>query len=186
MIKTTKTAKTGKYENTLCGCFQDFGVCCITWYIYPYAEGLIWAEARGEVCTCCHFRLCGNGMFIRANVRRARGMEQNLFNDCMTYSFCWRCALMQDWREIKLINAQNIADGSTENKTETDIIISDPPQNSNSQTPIQNPELSYPNQYQNVQNSNTNQYINPYQNQNVQVQDPYQNKVNEIGETNDY
>lgn len=174
MMKTSKAAQTGKYESTLCGCCQDCGVCFIAWYFYPFAEGLVWAETRGEVCTCCHYRFCGNGMFIRANVRHARGMELNYCKDCMTYSFCWRCALMQDWREIKLIASQNLADASTENQTEA--IIYAPPPPPDYQNTNQYPVSGYPNQYQD-HNQYQNQYPNQYQDSNpYQVPNQYPNQ----------
>ena len=172
MLKSTKADQIGKYETTLFRCCSDFGICCFVCCFYPCAESYVWAQARDEKCTYCHLRPWGNGVFIRSNVRYARGMQQEFCKDCITYSCCWNCALIQDWREIKLIKEQSVSNQLPVCQNETVVYAVPPIQNYQNNRQYQgqdeqnqiNPYEANINAYQNSQYQNQN--INQTQNNN--------------------
>lgn len=105
MMKYSKAAQTGKIETSLCGCCGDCGICCCAIWCYPCYSAHVWADARGEHCTCCHFYVFPANLWARENIRQARGMRQNFCGDCITDSCCPCCFLVQNMREIKKIQS---------------------------------------------------------------------------------
>ncbi|OHT13440.1 hypothetical protein TRFO_16428 [Tritrichomonas foetus] len=103
MMPFTEECRTGEFEASLCGCCSDCESCCYAYCCYNAAKATAWAEVRGESTRCCH---CWNyGLFIKANIRHIRGMEESLCCDCCAYMCCPCCALSQDLRELKKIKA---------------------------------------------------------------------------------
>mgnify|MGYP002475543978 CR=1 FL=1 len=111
MMKYSKATQTGEFENKLCGCFSDCGSCCYGFCCTPCAIGRAWADVRGEACQCCH--IYGGELYIKANIRHARGMEMNYCQDCCVFTCCPICSIVQDLNEIKSIKETNqVADSN--------------------------------------------------------------------------
>ncbi|OHT13439.1 hypothetical protein TRFO_16427 [Tritrichomonas foetus] len=109
MMAYSEECRTGEFEASLCGCCSDCESCCYAYCCYNAAKATAWAEVRGESTRCCH---CWNyGLFIKANIRHIRGMEESLCCDCCAYMCCPCCALSQDLREIKAIKAETKRSG---------------------------------------------------------------------------
>ena len=128
----TRACQKQDFEAGLCGCCSDCSSCCFAFFCYPCALAQAWSDARGESCSCCHLHACE--IFVKANIRQARGMPQSLCQDWCTNLFCPLCSLVQDMREIKFINAESrISDSNSSivlNYTNSSNI-----NNSNSQPP---------------------------------------------------
>lgn len=100
MLKVTPEARTNRFENELCGCFKDYGVCC-TACVCPAVQGAYdFANSREEACTCCHCICRPSAIWTRMNIRLARGMKPNICGDCASYFFCYYCSICQDAMEI--------------------------------------------------------------------------------------
>ncbi len=102
-----------KWQHGLCGCFNDIGLCLIT-YIAPCITAGKNAEAVGNDCMlygCLSIlgpiSLWSRSM-VRGQIREARGIEGSCLNDCVTHCFCGLCALVQEGQEI-----WNMLDGPT-------------------------------------------------------------------------
>lgn len=109
MMHYSRACQKQDFEASLCGCCSDCGACCYAYFCYPCALANAWSDARGESCTCCHLHAWE--IFVKANIRQARGMQQALCEDWCTNLFCPICSLVQDIREIKFIQAESrIAD----------------------------------------------------------------------------
>lgn len=118
MIATTKACIKPEFESTLCGCCQDCGSCCFTYFCCPCATATAWANVRDENCSCCHLcGITGVPLYTRANIRHARGMQLNYCLDCCTLYFCIWCATCQNLREIKLIKAESQIPDDSSNTT---------------------------------------------------------------------
>jgi Cys-rich protein (TIGR01571 family) len=110
MIKVPASAKSLKnYSTGLCDCCADCGLCCFVWCTSGYGvpQAAFWAQARGEHFSCCHHYWFGYACltWIRQNIRRARGMPLEVCSDGFLYIFCATCALCQDGRELKTLQA---------------------------------------------------------------------------------
>lgn len=77
MIKSRKEDKTGELQETLCGCFNDCGSCCMATCCLPLANARAWAGARMKNAAA-HACLMPSTIWTRANLRRARGMDVGL------------------------------------------------------------------------------------------------------------
>lgn len=168
MIHYSRACQKGDFEASLCGCCSDCGACCYTYFCYPCALSQAWSDVRGESCTCCHLHAWE--IFVKANIRQARGMPQALCQDWCVNAFCPCCSLVQDIREIKYINAEaRISDSNS------GIVINYTSSNSNIQNSSQQlPQHPYgvPDTYNNQQympsqgyipQGQTSPYPQPYQ-----------------------
>lgn len=89
-----------QFQHGLCGCFDDIGLCLITYFVPCYTAGKN-AEAMGE--NCLLYGIAGitcvlpftNGM-IRQKVREKYGIEGSFINDIICHWCCTLCALVQD------------------------------------------------------------------------------------------
>ncbi|RUS85158.1 hypothetical protein EGW08_007062 [Elysia chlorotica] len=95
----------GEFQHGLFGCFDNFGLCLITYFVPCYTFGKT-AEAVGE--SCC---LCGLAYFVpildivslmsvRGKVRESRGIDGSCCGDLLTVLFCHPCALVQEAQEV--------------------------------------------------------------------------------------
>lgn len=158
MIHYTRSCQKGEFEAGLCGCCGDCGSCCYVYWCYPCALAQAWADARGESCSCCHIH--AYEIFVKANIRQARGMRPEYCQDWCANAFCPCCSLIQDMREISFIRTESrIRDQSSTNvvinyTNSSDNFIN----NNNNQGPPQHP-YGIP---QNFNNNATNQYSSPH------------------------
>lgn len=104
MMHYTKNCQKGAFETELFDCCSDIKLCCYVTFCYEFALGEAWAVSRGDKCQCSHMK--GNEIFIRSNIRRVRGMPDQLCKDNCQNMFCPICTLVQDIRELKLIQTE--------------------------------------------------------------------------------
>ncbi|PWA45865.1 PLAC8 motif-containing protein [Artemisia annua] len=102
-----------KWSSSLCACFSDVPNCCLTCWCPCITFGQI-AEivdkgntpcgAHGafyaiiETLTCCG---CMYSCAYRTKMRSQYGLRESPCNDCLVHFFCERCALCQEYRELK-------------------------------------------------------------------------------------
>lgn len=94
-----------QFQHGLCACFDDIGLCCITWFLPCLTSGQN-AEAMGENCllygigsiTCVG--PVTNGM-IRQKVREKYGIDGSFLMDIACHLCCPLCAIIQDAQEIR-------------------------------------------------------------------------------------
>jgi len=95
----------GEFQHGLFGCFDNLGVCIVTYILPCYTFGKT-AEAVGESCF-----LCGAAMFVpfvnlyarlsvRAKVREGSGIQGSCMGDLCTIMFCPFCAIVQEAQEV--------------------------------------------------------------------------------------
>ncbi|PAA46916.1 hypothetical protein BOX15_Mlig033169g1 [Macrostomum lignano] len=103
----------GEFQNGLCGCFNDCGLCVITYFVPCYTFGKN-AEAVGQSCVLCGlgmffgFAIC-LGPFIRGKIREKQGIDGSCCGDVLTWWFCSFCALMQEAQEVKGLSPSGAA-----------------------------------------------------------------------------
>ncbi|XP_048772880.1 uncharacterized protein LOC125678452 [Ostrea edulis] len=96
----------GEWSNSLFGCFNDFGICIITYIIPCYSFGKN-AEAVGESCCCCGVAYLFPvlhlvaGTSIRGKVRQEKGILGSMIGDFLTVLFCPFCAIVQEAQELR-------------------------------------------------------------------------------------
>lgn len=95
----------GEWQHGLFGCFDNFGVCIVTYFLPCYTAGKN-AEAVGESCL-----LCGLVLFvpiadiifpatIRQKIRDQKGIEGSFLGDLLAHFCCMCCALAQSAQEV--------------------------------------------------------------------------------------
>ncbi|XP_052246144.1 cornifelin homolog A-like [Dreissena polymorpha] len=95
----------GEWKNDLFGCFNDMGLCVITYFAPCLTAGKN-AEQVGEDCMLHGFlsALYPIGIFSRANIRgkirERQGIEGSFGEDCFVHWFCYPCALVQEANEL--------------------------------------------------------------------------------------
>ncbi|KAK7502143.1 hypothetical protein BaRGS_00006507 [Batillaria attramentaria] len=94
------------WKHGLCGCFDNFGVCIITYFLPCYTFGKN-AEAVGESCCLCgllYFVPLANLFAIvsvRGRIRESSGIPGDCCSDLLTHMFCHFCALVQEAQEVE-------------------------------------------------------------------------------------
>ncbi|KAF5777249.1 putative PLAC8 motif-containing protein [Helianthus annuus] len=101
------------WSSSLCACCSDVPNCCLTCWcpcitfgqiaeivdkgntscgVHGFLYGLI------EALTCCG---CIYSCTYRTKMRSQYGLRESPCNDCLVHFFCERCALCQEYRELK-------------------------------------------------------------------------------------
>ncbi|XP_072028868.1 uncharacterized protein [Amphiura filiformis] len=94
----------GEWKNGLCGCFNNIGICIITYIVPCYTAGKV-AEKNGESCIMygCLSTLGCIGLWsmtkIRGMTRESKGIEGSYTMDLLMIWFCTLCALAQEAQE---------------------------------------------------------------------------------------
>jgi len=92
-----------EWSNGFFGCFEDCGLCIVTYVAPCYTVGKT-AEAIGEDCCMCGlgymFAGCIVGGILRGKIREQRGIEGSTINDFLMHWCCPFCAIVQDNREV--------------------------------------------------------------------------------------
>jgi len=105
-----------EWKQSFCGCFDNCGVCVITYFIPCYTAGKV-AEKVGENCCLCGFVICvpfaGNicGAIVRSKVRAQKGISGSMLNDLLAWFCCPLCALVQEANEINAIGSDSMVYG---------------------------------------------------------------------------
>ena len=102
------------WQHGLCGCFDNFGVCIITYFVPCYTFGKN-AEAVGENCVLCALAMfvpllnliCG--ATIRGKVREQKGIEGGFCGDLMTTWCCFLCSQVQIAQEMNSMGGSSMA-----------------------------------------------------------------------------
>jgi Cys-rich protein (TIGR01571 family) len=96
----------GDWQQGLFSCFNNCGLCVITYFLPCITAGRN-AEAVGKSCVLwgC-LTLCGPiGIFTRAHVRSLlrdqKGIEGSFIMDILLHWFCACCSLIQEAQEIE-------------------------------------------------------------------------------------
>jgi len=95
------------WQNGLCGCFNDCGLCIISIIVPCYTFGKN-AEALGESCLMCGLAslfglpLVIFGALHRQKLRDLKGIDGSMLGDVVAYLCCPLCAMIQMGQEIKL------------------------------------------------------------------------------------
>ncbi|XP_013387239.1 protein PLANT CADMIUM RESISTANCE 2-like [Lingula anatina] len=96
----------GYWRHGLCGCFNNLGICIITYFVPCYTIGKN-AEAVDESCClyCCIGVIEPFGTFFRANtrskIRERQGIPGSYLGDCLMHLFCPFCSLVQEAQEVQ-------------------------------------------------------------------------------------
>jgi len=96
----------GEWANGLCGCFNNFGTCIITYFVPCLTAGQT-AEKVGLGCFLygCLSTLGPVGVWSRAKVRgmvrESKGIDGSFGMDCVMHMFCALCALVQEAQEME-------------------------------------------------------------------------------------
>ncbi|KAL8561492.1 hypothetical protein ACOMHN_011174 [Nucella lapillus] len=104
----------GEFQNGLFGCFNNCGLCVITYFVPCFTAGKN-AEAVGESCiTYGILSILGPiGMWsrakIRGKIRESKGIDGGFGNDCVMHIFCALCALVQEAQEVEGQAPQQVA-----------------------------------------------------------------------------
>ncbi len=98
------------WKGGLFGCFDNFSVCIITYFLPCYTTGKN-AETVGEDCLKCGLAQLipyANIYFaakIRGQIREAKGIEGSFGNDCLMHCCCHCCATIQEANEMDAMGA---------------------------------------------------------------------------------
>uniref|UniRef100_A0A1D1Y102 Protein PLANT CADMIUM RESISTANCE 2 n=1 Tax=Anthurium amnicola TaxID=1678845 RepID=A0A1D1Y102_9ARAE len=103
----------GRWSTGLCGCCDDVGNCCMTFFCPCVTFGRI-AEIVDRGSTSCGasgalYTLiacvtgcgCLYSCFYRSKMRRQYSLPDSPCNDCLVHCCCEACALCQEYRELK-------------------------------------------------------------------------------------
>lgn len=95
----------GEWQNGICGCFNNCGMCIFTYIVPCYTFGKT-AESVGEGCCLCGFLLliplvnlfsvCN----IRGKVRESKGIEGSAVGDFFATFCCPFCTVVQAAQEM--------------------------------------------------------------------------------------
>lgn len=80
----------GEWSHGLCGCFDNFGICIITYFVPCVTAGQV-AEAVGKNCVLYGFlSMCGPcGIYFMATVRGLLREQKNI--EVFPYTCHWAC-----------------------------------------------------------------------------------------------
>jgi len=94
-----------EWKNGLFGCFDDFGLCIMTFFLPCLTAGKN-GEANGQSCFLCGIMpilgcigLIGLAQ-LRTMTRESKGIEGSCFMDFIILMFCSCCALVQESKEL--------------------------------------------------------------------------------------
>jgi len=96
----------GEFQHGIFGCFDNFGLCIISYFVPCYTFGKN-AEAVGEGCFLCGFMYIipiANiiaALKIRGKIRESKGIAGSTFNDLIMICCCTLCALVQEAQEVQ-------------------------------------------------------------------------------------
>ncbi|GFO18973.1 cell number regulator 10 [Plakobranchus ocellatus] len=96
----------GEFKNGLFGCFDNIGLCVITYFLPCYTFGKN-EEKLGESCVLCGIAYAFSPLNLifhtiaRGKIREMNNIEGSLLMDCLTVWCCPCCALIQESQELE-------------------------------------------------------------------------------------
>jgi len=99
-------AQAGSWSHGVCGCFDNCGLCVISYFVPCYQFGKN-AEALGHGCCAygCLFFVPIANLFVaaglRGEIRQQKGIDGTYCNDLMLWCCCNFCALVQEAQELQ-------------------------------------------------------------------------------------
>ena len=99
----------GDWSHSLFGCFDNFGLCLVTYFIPCYTHGKV-AELVGENCFLCGLASITPGLHLlagtmtRNRVREQRNIEGSIVGDLLYVLCCPFCALIQEAQEVGFLD----------------------------------------------------------------------------------
>jgi hypothetical protein len=108
MIKVAESARTGKFKTPLCDWCHDTNACLLAHCFPCYTHPKAWSAVRGEECTICHCLCFADELYIRTNIRHARGMELNYEEDGLLFVLCGPFPAIQDYQEAMLLLEERV------------------------------------------------------------------------------
>lgn len=103
-----------QYQHGLFGCFDNIGICLITYFVPCYTFGKN-AEAVGDSCLLCALAYfvpildCVAFLQVRGKIRASRNIEGSCIGDFFAIACCHLCALVQDAQEVQSPGMQHMA-----------------------------------------------------------------------------
>lgn len=104
----------GDWQHGLFGCFDNCGLCIISYFVPCYTFGKN-SEAVGESCFTCGVAYCipilniFAAIKIRGKIREQRGIPGSTFNDLLLICCCAPCALVQEAQEVQVPGGKAMA-----------------------------------------------------------------------------
>uniref|UniRef100_A0A8R7QKL9 Protein PLANT CADMIUM RESISTANCE 2 n=1 Tax=Triticum urartu TaxID=4572 RepID=A0A8R7QKL9_TRIUA len=101
------------WSSGLCGCFDDVGGCCLTFFCPCVVFGRIAEIVDMGATSCCASgtvyaalaSMTGMGCLYscgyRSRLREQYRLKETPCGDCCVHWFCEACALCQEYRELK-------------------------------------------------------------------------------------
>ncbi|ESP01196.1 hypothetical protein LOTGIDRAFT_225418 [Lottia gigantea] len=102
------------FQHGLFGCFDNIGLCVISWLIPCYQFGKN-AEKVGESCILCGVLSLVPildlilGAHIRTKIRDSKGIQGSFVTDLLYWFCCPCCSLVQESQELEGVVVQSIA-----------------------------------------------------------------------------
>jgi Cys-rich protein (TIGR01571 family) len=102
------------FQHGLFGCFDNCGVCIITYFVPCYTQGRV-AEKVGESCLVCgliQLVPIANIIFgaqIRGKVRSQKNIPGSFLMDLLTFWCCYCCSIVQEAQEVNAMGSQSMA-----------------------------------------------------------------------------
>jgi len=100
-----------EWQHGLFGCFDNFSVCIITYFVPCYTAGKV-AETVGDSCLLCglvQMVPLANlifGVILRGKVRDQKGIEGGMVGDLLSVWCCYCCAWVQAAQETNAMGGQ--------------------------------------------------------------------------------
>ncbi|XP_076458694.1 uncharacterized protein LOC143292369 [Babylonia areolata] len=95
-----------EWQHGLFGCFDNLGLCIISYFVPCYQFGKN-AEAVGENCLTCGIAFLLPlinilaALKIRGKIRELKGIPGSTVSDLLTFCCCPLCALVQEAQEVQ-------------------------------------------------------------------------------------
>jgi len=102
----------GEWQHGLFGCFDNCGLCVITYFVPCLTAGKSAEKAGVGGCVPCGIAsMCGCvGIYFMAKTREAtrnlKGIEGSFGSDCVMTMFCGFCSMLQVAQELEDVQPQ--------------------------------------------------------------------------------
>lgn len=103
-----------EFEEPLCGCLQDMGVCCFAYFVplgiccmqAKAVEMATQTNAGGgsgfcKPCCCIWCFVCIGAAYNRGKIREQFSIQGSFCGDCCVWMLCPLCASTQEYREVR-------------------------------------------------------------------------------------
>lgn len=105
-IAVSETQRTGRYKTSCWHIEENLPICCLATFYPCCASAWTFAESRGESCSIVHICCQPSPIWTRINIRHARGMAPDFYEDCILYTLCTKCSICHDANELAVLKTQ--------------------------------------------------------------------------------